>query len=75
MNEQHTLWIQQSDRRHYIDNTDTRALSEERLRFVYDDMKDQEVEDFLDMFYEIKSGFWHEISDETGTSILRATLT
>ncbi len=70
-----TLQLNKDDRSHLIDNTDTRALSEQRLRFVYDDMTDQEVEDFLDVFYEVKSGIFRQISDETGSSILRVTLT
>ena len=50
------LYIEQDDRTHVIDNSDTRELTEQRLRLVYDDMTDQEVEDFLDVFYEVKAG-------------------
>lgn len=70
-----TLQLNKDDRSHLIDNTDTRALSEQRLRFVYDDMTDQEVEDFLDVFYEVKSGYFSEYSHEPGDRTYRVILT
>jgi hypothetical protein len=50
------FYITQEDRQHYVANNDTRALTEERLRFVYASYTDQEIEDFLDVFYEVKAG-------------------
>ena len=59
------FYIEEEDRQHYIANNDTRALTEERLRFVYASYTDQEIEDFLDVFYEIKAG---RLVLETGTT-------
>ncbi len=50
------FYISQEDRQHYVANNDLRALTEERLRFVYENYTDQEIEDFLDVFYEVKEG-------------------
>ena len=50
------LYIEGATNTHVIDNTDARELTEQRLRLVYEDITDQEVEDFLDVFYGTKPG-------------------
>ncbi len=74
MNQQ-TLWIKQADRRHHIDNTDPRELSDERLRFVYEDYSDQKITDLLDVFYGVREGYFREVTDENGSRTYRAVLT
>lgn len=74
MNHQ-TLWIEQAGRRHCIDSTDPRALSDERLRFVYEDYSDQKITDLLDVFYGVREGYFREVTDEAGSRTYRAVLT
>ena len=69
------LTIAQADRPHCIDNTDTRELSEERLRFVYADYSDQKINDLLDLFYGVREGFYKEVTHEDGSRTLRAVFT
>lgn len=69
-----TWWIEKDEREHVIDNTDTRELTEQRLRFVYDDFTDQEIEDYLDVFYGIKEGKFVEVEDADNNLRLKAEL-
>ena len=68
------FYISQEDRRHYIANNDTRALTEERLRFVYENYTDQEIEDILDVFYEVKDGQLVLVEDGFGDVGFKAEL-
>ncbi len=52
----HHIFIGQDDRTHCVDNTDPRALTEERLRYVFVDATDEQIENFLDVFYAVKPG-------------------
>ncbi len=62
-------------RQHLIDNTDPQALTEERLRFVYDDITDQEIQDFVAVFYGEKKGQLTRTINDLGQTIHRASLT
>ncbi len=68
------FYISQEDRQHYIANNDTRALTEERLRFVYENYTDQEIEDILDIFYKVKEGQLVLVEDGFGDAGLKAEL-
>ena len=68
------FYISQEDRQHYIANNDTRALTEERLRLVYANYTDQEIEDFLDVFYEVKEGTLVAVVDDDGVIGFKAEL-
>ena len=69
-----SFYISQGDRQHYIANSDTRALTEERLRLVYANYTDQEIEDFLDVFYEVKEGTLVAVVDDDGVIGFKAEL-
>ena len=73
--ERQMLHIAQADRTHCIDNTDPRALSEVRLRYVYEAYGDQDIEDLLDWFYGIKDGHLAEAADAHGSRTYKAVLT
>ena len=73
--ERRMLELNQADRTHCIDNTDPRALTEQRLRYVYEAHSDQESEDLLDWFYGIKDGHLNETVDENGSRTYKAVLT
>ncbi len=64
------LYIVQADRTHCIDNTDPRALSEERLRYVYESHSDQDIEDLLDWFYGVKDGHLRDTEDGSYKAVL-----
>ncbi len=68
------FYIIQEGRQHYVSNTDTRALTEERLRFVYENYTDQEIEDILDVFYEVKEGQLVLVEDGFGDVGFKAEL-
>lgn len=68
------FYIEQDERVHYIANNDTRALTEERLRFVYANYTAQEIEDFLDVFYEVKVGQLVLVEDGDNNIGFKATM-
>ena len=75
MHNQLILAIEQNVRSHVIDNTDPRELTEQRLRFVYQDYSDQKINDLLDLFYEVREGYLREVVDEDGSRTYRAVFT
>ncbi len=75
MHKELILAISQDVRSHIIDNTDPRELTDQRLRFVYQDYSDQKINDLLDLFYGVREGYWREVVDEDGSRTYRAVFT